>query len=287
MMLQPEPQGKESLQHGLAQVWRGSPLWRFTLLAALVVSGVALFAPPWALHGARKPAPEQKVATVGAAATVSATPAAVLSVPPTSTATSEAPKAAPMPISSVSESLPVHATANHPAPAESDLTSEGGGPALSTQVAPGASISHAAQGLAPVPAQEASELGRAITPQIAAADENCGTGGPMGVPLTDPDRIWGRVVGFLSRAQALALIPVTERRVNGKIEPAYVDNLRVLIHPDHWPAGRNVPVLVPQGMLVHFDEHIEAVASHASPTLACHYVPNLIIATSAGQNQER
>ena len=121
-----------------------------------------------------------------------------------------------------------------------------------------------------------------ITSQVAAADQNCGTDGPMEVALTPPSAVAGRVEGFLPEAEAMALIPRSEEAANGKIDPAYVHNLRALFHPDGAPPNVRVPVLVPVGMNVYVGEHVNMVGGHASPSLACHYIPNLIVGSTTG-----
>ncbi len=122
-----------------------------------------------------------------------------------------------------------------------------------------------------------------LTSEIAAADQNCGAGSPMRVALNPPAAVAGRIEGFLSEAEAMALIPRSEEFANGRIDPAYVHNLRALFHPDAAPPNVRVPVLVPVGMDVRVGEHVEMVGGHASPNSACHYVPNLLTGVVTGR----
>src|SRR5512143_3044436 len=54
--------------------------------------------------------------------------------------------------------------------------------------------------------------------QIAEADQNCGSGGPMHIRLTPPPAIEGEIEGFLSDAEAMSLIPKSEQVANGQID---------------------------------------------------------------------
>jgi hypothetical protein len=119
-----------------------------------------------------------------------------------------------------------------------------------------------------------------LSSQIAIADENCGTGGPMNSPLNPPPPIAGRVVGFVPSAIAMALIPRSEQGANGKLDPAYVHNLRAVFHPYDAAPNVRLTVIVPADMNVYVGEDVQMVGGHASPDLACHYVPNLIVAAA-------
>jgi hypothetical protein len=116
-----------------------------------------------------------------------------------------------------------------------------------------------------------------ISSQIAIADENCGNGGPMRNALNPPPPVAGRVVGFVPSAIALGLIPRSEEEANGRIDPAYVHNLRALFHPYDATPGVRLTVVVPADTNVYVGEAVQMVGGHASPKLACHYVPNLIV----------
>lgn len=99
----------------------------------------------------------------------------------------------------------------------------------------------------------------------------------MRVNLTPRPAVGGQIEGFLPQAEAMAMIPRSEEAANGRIDPAYIHNLRALFHPDGAPPNVRVPVLVPKGMNVYVGEHVEMVGGHASPKLACHYIPNLVV----------
>jgi len=128
----------------------------------------------------------------------------------------------------------------------------------------------------PQPHTSNQPIPESLTSQIVEADQNCGSGGPMRISLSPPPAIEGEIKGFLSDAEASALIPRSEQMANGRIDPAYIHNLRAVLHPLGSPANVSVTVLVPHGMNVHIGEMVMMVGGHASPRLACTYVPNLI-----------
>jgi hypothetical protein len=153
-----------------------------------------------------------------------------------------------------------------------------------TTARPAQNVRTAPPSAAPMTAMQAQARPRdipqpeGITSQIAIADENCGSGGPMHVPLTPRPAVAGRIEGFLPNAEAMALIPRSEESVNGRIDPAYLHNLRALFHPDDAAPQVRLAVLIPADMNVYVGEQVEMVGGHASPNLACRYVPNLIVA---------
>ncbi len=78
----------------------------------------------------------------------------------------------------------------------------------------------------------------------------------------------------------MALIPRTEQATNGEIDPDYVRNVRAVIHPDGAPQQAYVVTLIPAGMNAYVGQQVQFISGHASPELACHYIPNLVINTS-------
>jgi hypothetical protein len=85
----------------------------------------------------------------------------------------------------------------------------------------------------------------------------------------------GTVTGFESRAVSLARIPLTEQQIGGKIDPDYVDNLRVDVHLD---SGANQSFVVPREMAVRVGDRVTAQGVHRNAALACNYFPPLITA---------
>ncbi|MGA7323308.1 MAG: aspartyl protease family protein [Rhodomicrobium sp.] len=89
------------------------------------------------------------------------------------------------------------------------------------------------------------------------------------------ERKTGRVIGFLSRGEALAMIQLTQRRTHGTISPDYLTQQRVRVQPI--PIGDRRPtVLVPNNMRVQIGDTVEYINGHPASGLPCHYIPNLI-----------
>lgn len=233
---------KRSLAASGGQLWRSSVGWKVALLGATICTGLYLLNPPWQWN--KRPV----VATAPLRQSVA--------LVPESTA-----RRTPVP---QQQSVPVQPAA--PAPPA---------PMLVAQTQPRAVEE-------PRPVDDPRPIPTGITSQIALADENCGAGGPMHEALNPPPAVAGRVVGFVPSAVAMALIPRSEAGANGKIDPAYVYNLRALFHPYDAAPGVRLPVIVPENMNVYVGEDVQMVGGHASPNLACHYVPNLIVAAAAG-----
>lgn len=124
------------------------------------------------------------------------------------------------------------------------------------------------------------ELPRGISSDIVTADQNCNNAGPMRTPLTPPPPMSGQIISFLPQAQAMELIPQSEQSANGKIDPDYIQNVRAVIHPDYAPERAYVVTLIPAGMNTYVGQRVQFISGHASPELACHYIPNLIMETT-------
>ena len=278
-MLQPEPSKETSLLGSVGYLWKHSSAWRLVFLAALAISAVVLFLPPWRWYGAHPASPPLTSGRVmGNAGVTLSHPAAQQDmgrIPPGITPQAAGSARLPQaPEKTQTAAIIKHGLQESPTRAEHGV-----------EAAPAASAV-----ALPSPAREPQEQGAisqstGIPQQVADADENCGAGGPMGMSFGPSAPFGGQIVGFLSRPQALELLDRTQREVNGKIDPAYLNNLRAVIHLDGKPAGARVVVLVPQDMLVHYGEHVEAVGGRPSRTLACHYVPNLIVSAGTRPGQ--
>ena len=126
-----------------------------------------------------------------------------------------------------------------------------------------------------------ASAGAGMSSKLLEADRNCNSKGPMNMaPVASPP-MSATVTGFLSDAEATALLVRTEAQVNGKLDPAYLHNVRAVLHPS---LAKNpkawVIVVVPESMNVTVGETVRIVGGHASPTIACTYVPNLIVVGS-------
>ena len=85
----------------------------------------------------------------------------------------------------------------------------------------------------------------------------------------------GTVYGFENRSISLARIQLTEQTVGGKIDPDYVDNLRVDVHLD---SGRDIVFLVPKALAVRVGDRVTVQGGYRNAALPCNYIPNLITA---------
>ncbi len=130
------------------------------------------------------------------------------------------------------------------------------------------------------PPAATAELSKGISSEIVAADQNCNGAGPMVTPLNPPLPVQGKIIAFIPPSQALAIIPKSEQLANGKIDPHYVHNLRVAFHPDGAPPNEHALAVVAMGMNAYIGEQVRFVGGHASPDLACHYIPNLVMEES-------
>lgn len=85
----------------------------------------------------------------------------------------------------------------------------------------------------------------------------------------------GVVTGFESRAASQARIKVTEAHAGGQIDPAYINNQRVIVH---LPNGKGQVLLLPAGMSVSIGDRVALQGGYRNMNLPCNYVPNLITA---------
>lgn len=84
----------------------------------------------------------------------------------------------------------------------------------------------------------------------------------------------GKVVGFMSSEQALDLTQRTEAERQAKLNPAYINNLRVFVRPDGSPM--RFVAIVPATTTVKIGDQVEFGGAYRDPSLPCHYMPPLI-----------
>jgi hypothetical protein len=85
----------------------------------------------------------------------------------------------------------------------------------------------------------------------------------------------GVVESFIDHATAQAMIERTQAQAGGKIDPDYVDNLRVAVRMDD---GTRASVLIPKAMAVRVGDHVAVQSSYRNAQLPCNYIPNLVTA---------
>ncbi|MES2367383.1 MAG: hypothetical protein V4563_16015 [Pseudomonadota bacterium] len=121
---------------------------------------------------------------------------------------------------------------------------------------------------------------KGISSEIVTADQNCNNAGPMRASLNAPLPVQGQILGFVPPQQVIVKIPKDEEKANGKMDPQYVHDLMVVIRPAGQLSNKRPLVMVPGNMHVYVGERVWVVGGHASPDLACHFIPNSVIKKS-------
>jgi hypothetical protein len=84
----------------------------------------------------------------------------------------------------------------------------------------------------------------------------------------------GKVVGFMSSEQAVDLTHRTEAERQAKLNPAYINNLRVFVQPDG--SSKRSVAIVPETMTVKVGDQVEFAGAYRDASLPCHFMPPLI-----------
>lgn len=109
------------------------------------------------------------------------------------------------------------------------------------------------------------------------ADQHCMGGLPMRLPQQSAWYHTGTVIDFVPRPAAVSSMFRTQRIVHGFLDPEYLMNQRVLIHPSGTNPYVRFLAIVPNGMMVQVGQIVEVASAHASHHYACRYAPNLIV----------
>lgn len=113
--------------------------------------------------------------------------------------------------------------------------------------------------------------------QLRLDDAFCTGGLPLTLPLHVSRWYAGTVVGFVPRLLALSIIFRSEAQVHGTLEPAYLKNRRVFIHPANLGPRARFLAVVPAGSSVRLGERVRVAAGRASQRFACQYIPSLVM----------
>ena len=113
--------------------------------------------------------------------------------------------------------------------------------------------------------------------QLREDDSSCAGGLPLGVPFEVRGGYVGRVVGFVPRMLALAILFRSEHQAHGILEPVYSQNLRIFVHPLHSGARVRLVAVVPAGLSVRLGQKVRVENARASHSFACQYIPNLVV----------
>ncbi len=113
--------------------------------------------------------------------------------------------------------------------------------------------------------------------QLRRDDASCTGGLPLRLPLHVSRWYAGTVVGFMPRLLALSIVFRSEAQVHGTLEPAYMSNQRVFIHPAHLGPRARFIAVVPAGLSVRLGERVRVAGARASHRFACQYIPSLVM----------
>ena len=108
------------------------------------------------------------------------------------------------------------------------------------------------------------------------SNQNCNGRGPMRVPPSSRE-FGGVVVAPATPADTRASVVQGQQRMNGEIDPEYLNSQRVVIHPDAASPGINALAVIPSGLGINIGQHVVYRTGYADPDRACHYLPNMIV----------
>jgi len=268
-------------------LWRRAPVWRWSLIGAAVCTGLLIFAQ-------QMPEAEKSTATPQAAQApqkAAVAPSTAMS-PPSISATKPIQNAANVPPTNVSltpavqnqepkkKYVPAISPISH-TKANKDQVPQNT-PRKPTPTTDSHSI------VQEHPASEPKSQAVARTEEANQSAEqpqanSCGSQIPRSFPPIQHHVF--KVLGFLPRQEALALIAVTQKEVGMLISPRFVDNQRVMLVPVSGQAERYTVALVPQGMQVKVGDVVDFTTGFKLDSqYPCNYIPNLVdrvVATAA------
>jgi hypothetical protein len=92
----------------------------------------------------------------------------------------------------------------------------------------------------------------------------------------EPKQLTGRVTGFLSGRQALAITQRVEAQLGAKINPAYTSLERVNIELTLSGGSGFTLAAIPDGMTVKIGDLVEINSRYKDPSLPCHFIPWMV-----------
>jgi hypothetical protein len=123
----------------------------------------------------------------------------------------------------------------------------------------------------PLPVRQTPVAARAVSRPVPATQTACTLRpGPTAPQLMGI----GTVVALEDHALALAAIQVTESRMGGKIDPAYIDNPRVIVESS---TGQRKAFILPKGLQVNLGDRVTLQNGYRNLALPCNYVPVQIV----------
>src|SRR5262245_15875942 len=88
-----------------------------------------------------------------------------------------------------------------------------------------------------------------------------------------PDRLTGRVTGFVPSEQVLAVTKGVEAQIGAKISPTYLPLKRVVVDISGPSSKFSTFAAVPESMTVKTGDVVEVNSRYRDPNLPCHFIP--------------
>ncbi|HEY3642668.1 MAG TPA: hypothetical protein VGL31_16360 [Xanthobacteraceae bacterium] len=125
---------------------------------------------------------------------------------------------------------------------------------------------------APVAARPETARSALSAPDTPAQSEPVQQGCGLHI-AEEPQHVTGRVTGFVSGEEALAITRRVEARLGAKISPAYLSLKRATV--ERYPEGGNRPTraAIPENMAVRIGDVVELNSRYADKSLPCHFIP--------------
>jgi hypothetical protein len=108
-------------------------------------------------------------------------------------------------------------------------------------------------------------------------DQHCIGGLPMRLPQQSEWHHPGTVKGIVPRLEAVSAMFKTQNTVHGFLDPEYLADQRVVVHPSGAGPNARLIAVVPSDMTVQVGQKVEMAGAHLSHHYACRYAPNLLM----------
>ena len=116
-----------------------------------------------------------------------------------------------------------------------------------------------------------------LSSRIRKEDAHCTSGLPLAAPWLPSGMVSATVAGFVSRSQALRYVMENQQNLHGTLDPRYLPNQRVLVHPLGTPDDATELAVVPMGMSVMHGEIVRIASFRASHRMPCAFIPNRVV----------
>lgn len=289
LMTAPEPQHQTGKQESRSGLWSEAPGFRRLVISAAAVTIVAaavqlapVQTPPAPVLEGAQVAPQQAPPVTGPVSV----PAAPVAPLPPAQMTEAAPPILPQPAHQEPPAMPVkpagssdkaaavHNVRPHPAAAKVPSSAAIHPPIQSAPTPAPAPQRQEQTAMLPAEGTRAVPQQAPLPSQIPSRE--CG---PEAKYNSEPSA-GGVVVGFLLPEQAQWVLQKTQSHRGMLINPEYLANKRAMVRVGGGSGGPQVIAVVPWGMQVNVGDNVHFIGNHVDPSMACHYVPNLIDSAS-------